>query len=452
MITSILAFVIAFGLLVIVHEFGHYWMAKKQGIFVETFSIGFGPKLFTFKRKETQFCISAIPLGGYVKMRGEEEGQDIPKDDKSAFVNQSVKARCGIVLAGPFMNIVLSFILMPLVFWIGKTEPAFMTEPPVVSRVLPISPAEKAGFQIGDKILKLDGKETPNWETVLEPLSLIKPGQKVSIEIKRGSLSKILEVETQGFPRGEGAYVGFEKFFGDPPQALVKQAIEGEPAAKAGIKANDKIVGVIDNRIPANQTDIHNWDELVSEVNRLNGAGFSMVVLRAGETLNFSVTPKWDAANQRWIIGIQGSDDVGAMPLSLRRYGFFGAIKVGFKTNVKNIFLTFEVIKKLVSQELSYKTLGGPVAIAYTLAKASASGIADFLYFTAFLSLQLGILNLLPIPVLDGGHLVFFLSEAIRGKPLALKTRMVATQVGMVLLLTLVAFVTWNDLKRFIGF
>lgn len=445
MIISILAFIVAFGILVIVHEFGHFWVARKVGVHVETFSIGFGPRLFKRKWGKTDFCVSAIPLGGYVKMRGEGEEENIPKDDPTSFSNKSVKARSAVVLAGPTMNIVLSFLLMPLVFWIGKSEPTFITEPPVVERVLPNSPAEKAGFQMGDQILKINEEETPNWERLLEPLALMKPKEEVVISVLRDKQSKRLKVETEAFPKGEGVYIGIEKFFGTPPEAVVKQVLSGEPAEQAGLKAGDKVIAIHGNLVAS-------WDDLVREVNQYEGEEIEIGVVRNEEKLSFRLAPRKDPQSNRWLIGIVGPEDMGTLPMSLRKYGFWEGIQVGFETNVKNILLTFQVLKKLVTAELSYKSLGGPVAIAYTLAKASASGLSDFIYFTAFLSIQLGILNLLPIPVLDGGHLVFYSIEAIRRRPLPLKTRLVATQVGMALLLTLVVFVTWNDLKRLIGF
>ena len=171
-------------------------------------------------------------------------------------------------------------------------------------------------------------------------------------------------------------------------------------------------------------------------------------IKREGKPITLSLKPQLDEKTGHYRIGIQGGTESTPFDLSIRHYSFIESIGVGFKANWKNLLLTFQVLKKLVTFELSYKSLGGPVRIAYTLAKASASGLADFIYFTAFLSLQLAVLNLLPIPVLDGGHLVFYLIEGICRKPLSLKTRMVAQQVGMVLLITLIVMVTWNDLQK----
>lgn len=351
MILSIVSFVIAFGLLVLVHEFGHFWVARRSGIAVEKFSIGFGPKLFGFKWKETLFQISLFPLGGFVKMKGESDEEKIDPSDQTSFSNKTTLVRSAVVSAGPLMNLVLSFILMPLVFWIGKPEPVFLKERAVIEQVLPNSPADQAGIRKGDTVFTVDGKPVANWVDLIQAVQI------------------------------------------------------------AGSKT------------------------------------FPMEVEREGKRFALEVRPQWNDQINQYMIGIQGKEPT-SLDVTIRSYPLKEAIVVGFKANWDNLVLTFQVLKKLFTFELSYKALGGPVQIAYTLAKASASGLADFIFFTAFLSLQLAILNLLPIPVLDGGHLVFFLIEGVLRRPLSLKTRMVAQQVGLVLLLTLILMVTWNDVQR----
>ncbi|OGQ04125.1 MAG: RIP metalloprotease RseP [Deltaproteobacteria bacterium RIFCSPLOWO2_12_FULL_44_12] len=444
MITSVLAFIIAFGLLVLVHEFGHFWVARRAGIACEKFSIGFGPKLFGFKWKETDFCISLLPLGGFVKLKGEGEEQEVSPDDKTAFPNKSVAARSAVVIAGPVMNLVLSFALMPLVFWIGKPQPSFFTEPAVIERIIPGSPAEKAGFQVGDQVIQIESKPVTTWENLLETLALTASEKELSVDVQRGNLKQNILVKTAALPGGEGAYLGFEKFFGKSPQAEVKDVIAGSPAEYAGIRTGD-LITEIDGK------PVGDWDSLIQSVNTKGGEIFSVGILRQTSKLALKIKPNWDESAKRWMMGIRGPEGVNTTLFSTKRYEFFEAIQMGFKTNVKNIALTFEVLKRLFTFQMSYKNLGGPVQIAYTLAKASASGLADFLYFTAFLSLQLAILNILPIPMLDGGHLVFFGIEAIRKRPLGLKARLISQQIGLALLLTLILLVTVNDLERVFG-
>lgn len=350
MLTSILAFAAAFGLLVLVHEFGHFWVARRNGVHVEKFSIGFGPKLWGFQWKETRLVISLLPLGGYVKMKGESDEEQIDPADATAFSNKTIAARSRIVLAGPAMNLLLSFVLMPVVFWLGRPDPVFLNQPAVIEAVMPGSPAEQAGLKAGDVILTVNEKTVPGWTDLIREIQLA-GGQTIAVDAKR------------------------------------------------------------------DEAQIH-----------------------------LTLKPQWDESEERYLIGIQGK--TLSTPVAFKKYGFTEGLIAGVKTNWENIVLTLRVLQKLVSLELSYKTLGGPVQIAYTLAEASASGLGDFLYFTAFLSLQLAVLNLLPIPVLDGGHLVFYLIEAIRRKPLSLRFRMVAQQVGLFLLITLIVFVTWNDIEK----
>ena len=353
--TAIFSVIIAFGILVIFHEFGHFWVAKKCGVDIETFSVGFGPKLFSFQWDGTEFRISLIPLGGYVKMKGMGDEEEIDKNDPGAFFNKSLPARSAVVLAGPVMNFILAFLIVPMVCWIGKPEVAALMEPPVVEQVMPASPALAAGLEGGDTILTVDGRA------------------------------------------------------------------------------------------------IQTRQDLIVAINEKQGLPIDLTVAGThGETRAVQLTPNWIADEERWIIGIQFSTNTEAK-IIYHHYGFIEGLVVGTQDNIKNIQLTFRVIKRLIFGETSYKTLGGPTAIAKGLATAAANGIAPFLLFTAFLSLQLAILNLLPIPMLDGGHLVFFAFEAILRRPLHLKIRIWAQQVGIFMLLLLVVVVTWNDLEREFG-
>lgn len=444
MLISIFAFIIAFGLLVIVHEFGHFWVARRVGIAVETFSIGFGPKLFRRKWRETDFCVSLIPLGGYVKMKGEGDEKEIPKDDPTAFSNKSVGQRSAVVMAGPVMNLVLSFVLVPLVFWIGKPKAEFLKEPPVVERILPGSPADKADFQIGDRVVAVNGRLVAVWKDFLDPVLKMPAGSTVRLDLQRGLETKTALVETKQLPGALESFIGIEKYFGAPAKPVVEAVLEGSPAQTAGLKAKDQIVSI-------NDTPIQSWDDLLRQVEQHPGEELRLVLSRSSETLTVTLKPKWDEEARRWLMGVQGPEGAGVSLLEVVDYNFWESVKTGFKVNVENIRLTLQTLKKLITAEVSVKALGGPVAIATSLAKASASGLADFIYFMAFLSIQLGILNLLPIPVLDGGHLLFFGLEALRRKPLSLKARLIAQQIGMTLLLALILVVTWNDIKRLIG-
>lgn len=354
--TAILSIIIAFGILVIFHEFGHFWVAKKSGVDIETFSVGFGPKIFSFRWDGTEFCISLVPLGGYVKMKGMGDEEGVDRNDPTAFFNKSLWKRTAVVLAGPVMNFILALLIVPIVCWMGKPEIAALMGPPVVEQILSDSPAAAAHLKNGDTILKVDGR-----------------------------------------------------------------AIESR-------------------------------QDLIIAINEKQGVAIDLEVKTiSGEILKTKLKPNWLADEERWVIGVQFPTDTNTKVV-YHRYGFFDGLVAGTQENIKNIQLTFRVIKRLFLGETSYKTLGGPTAIAKGLATAASNGIAPFLLFTAFLSLQLGILNLLPVPMLDGGHLLFFGFEAILRKPLSLKIRSWAQQVGFALLLLLVFVVTLNDLEREFGF
>ena len=346
---TILYLVVGIGVLILVHEFGHFWVARRVGVTVERFSIGFGPKIFGFKQGGTDFWIAPIPLGGYVKLKGEDPEEAKASEEPDSFRNKSVTRRAAIIVAGVVMNFLLAFVLMPVVFMMGQKIPEFLTKAPVVEAVMPDTPASRAGLASGDRALKITGESVAHWE------------------------------------------------------AMITRVQES--------------------------------------------AGFSLVftLQRGEEIFERTLVPEYSRDNERWLIGVQ-------MPAStvpiLKKYPFTEAVKAGFEENIRLIGMTFGMVKKLVTLQASYKAVGGPVQIASYLAKAAASGMADFLYFIAFLSINLAVLNILPFPLLDGGHLMFLAIEGIRRKPVSLKVQLIAQQIGLVLLLTFVALVTIQDVNR----
>jgi len=463
-------FVLGLGLLIFIHELGHFLVAKFCGIRVEKFSLGFGPALIAFSkdegyyrlnllglwnlkirgprvvRGETEYRISVLPLGGYVKMAGEEPEEEViqPVHDPRSFSAQSLGKRISVVMAGPLMNLALAFVLMPIVFWMGKSEPAFMEKAPVVIGVKKGSPAEKFGFQKGDEILSVDGKATPTWEAALQRI-LVNPDREVALQIKHPSSGKeeTKNVLLSHVKEGKAGFLGVEPpiFIGN--DAVVEKIQANSPAEKAGIQPHDKILAI-------NGEAVESWEDMSEKVGASQGKPVQLEVLRGTEKVTLSLTPQYSDDNKKWIIGI--TKEISADYFVKRRYALGDAVRKGAQENIKLFALTFEVLKKLVTGQLSYKALGGPVQIATATAQAAQSGMSDFIYFLAYLSIQLGILNLLPIPVLDGGHLFFMLYEAIRRKPLSVRKRLIAQQVGMLLLLTLMVLVTLNDIDTTWGF
>lgn len=437
---TIIFFIIALGVLIFVHELGHFLVAKRSGICVEIFSLGFGPRLVGFRRGETDYRLSALPLGGYVKMRGEEPGEGAA--DPRSFAGKGIWTRARVVLFGPLMNLFFCLAFMPVVFMIGREEPAFLREPPVILDVREHSPAAVAGLRKGDRILAIDGKPTESWEGVLNR-ALLSPGSVLTLSFQRGGDRLERTVKVEELPEIRGGYVGIEPMLFVGNEATIDGVRPQGPAERAGLKAGDRVLSFGGHAVA-------DWLDLAWKVDRTNGTEAPIVVRRGGETLTLQVRPEFDQENGRWLIGIV-KDRRSGVPMVVRRYGFLGAVVAGTKENVKLAGLTVDVLWRLVTRKLSYKVLGGPIIIAKTSAAAASSGLADFLYFLAFLSLQLSILNVLPIPVLDGGNLLFFGIEWIRRRPMSVRVRHAADQVGFALLVSLMLVVTYNDIDHIWG-
>ncbi|MFA4974998.1 MAG: RIP metalloprotease RseP [bacterium] len=438
---TIIYFIIALGVLIFIHEVGHFITAKRAGVFVETFSLGFGPKLFGFKWGETEYRISALPLGGYVKMLGEEPDEEGSLDPRS-FSAKSAWKRAKIVLMGPLMNLFLCLAVMPVVFMIGRSEPAFLSEQPVVKGIKTDSPAQRAGLAEGDLILSLDGKSMKNWDDVLSRV-LISPGSTIDFGVRRAGREFHAAVTVEELPEMKGGYVGIAplpNLGGDP---YIDGVRSGGPADKAGIKSKDLVISYAGR-------PVEDWLDLTRMINESKGVLAPMVVKRGGEEIKIDVAGEYNEDFGRWIIGIS-KDRMSGVPMIVVKYGFLDSIVKGTKENIKLARMTLDVLWRLVTLKLSYKVLGGPIIIAKSSAAAAAAGVANFLYFVAFLSLQLGILNFLPIPVLDGGQLVFLGCEAVLRRPLSVRIRSIAHHVGFVMLIGLMLLVTINDIESVWG-
>lgn len=435
---SILFFLIALGLLIFVHELGHFLVAKWAGVRVEEFSLGFGPRLLGFKKGGTDYRISALPLGGYVKMLGEDEDGREVKDPRS-FAGKSVGKRALIIACGPFMNFLFAFLIMPLVFFIGRSEPVFLSQQAVVMGLRAESPAAVAGLKKGDVIEAIDGKEVKDWETVLNKI-LISSGSTLDLTVKRNDKTLHKNIKVKEIPQIKGGFVGFEPILFLGNEAVIDGIKTQGPADQAGIKPKDKVLSV-------NGKPVSDWIELADRVNAGGGQKLRLKIERDEKIKNITVTPEYDEASQRWLIGII-KDRRSGIPMTTVRYGLVDSLVYGTKENIKIISLTFAVLKRLVTLQLSYKVLGGPVIIAKASAAAAASGLSHFIYFLAFLSIQLAIINCLPIPVLDGGHLMFLAVEAVRRKPVSIRVRQTAAQIGFLILITLMVVITWNDINK----
>ena len=427
---TFIVFVITIGILIFVHEFGHFIAARLGKIKVLRFSLGFGPKLVGKKVGDTEYQISALPFGGYVKMAGEspqEEATGAPDE----FASKSVSTRAFVVLSGPLMNILLAFIIMPLVFMIGIKTPAYLEKSPVVGWVDRGSPAEKAGIRTGDYIIEVEGQKIENWNSLVVILST-HPSLGIKLKVKRdGTVKEIFLPRASKNIKAQG-YAGIYP----PISPRIGQVRKGYPAEKAGFKPGDLIVAV-DN------ISMHSWHQVSAYIRSHVGKDVDVAVKRGDKILHLQVRPVMDKELGYGVIGIVNRPEV-----IVKKYGLIDSIKAGMSRMVGLTYLTFDIIKRLFTMNLSIKALGGPIMIAKLTGEAAHSGMADLMAFLAFMSLQLGVLNLLPIPVLDGGWLLFLLIEKIKGSPISRKTMEVAQTIGFALLITLMIIVSYNDILR----
>lgn len=433
--TTLLSFFIVLGILIFVHELGHFLIAKRNGVGVLKFSLGFGPKIIGFKKGETEYLISALPLGGYVKMIGEDISEEVKDEEKNkSFANKTVSSRASIVFAGPIMNLVLALIIFPVIYMIGIHVPDYIDKQPVVGYVFKDSAASKSDLKTGDVILSVDGKDIKTWEG-FESLIISNPDIKLILGIKRDNNIIQKELTPISSKHNGGGMSGIMP----PMSPAIGSLANGFPAEKAGLQIGDTILSI-------NSNNITHWAEIQQIIQGNGGNEKEIVVKRQEQTLTLKIKPQWNEDAKLYIIGISPKQD-----LITKKYGPVNAVIIGTKKMGEMTVFTFVIIKKLVVGELSVKTLGGPLMIATIAGQAAESGLTAFLSLMAALSLQLGILNLLPIPVLDGGHLLFFGIEKLRGKPLNAKAMEIAQHVGMALLILLMVFVTYNDILRFIG-
>ena len=417
-------FLIVIGILVFVHEFGHFIMAKRAGVRVEKFSLGMGPKLFGFKKGDTEYVLSALPLGGYVKMAGENPDED-PTGAPDEFQSKTVWQRAKIAATGPLTNIVLAFIIMPLVFMVGT----YSEGPAKVGYVEKGSPAERAGFMAGDVIEEINGRSISDWTRALT-LIAVNPDTDVTVIIERQGEKKTLTLRPE---LATELKIGTSGLVPDMPAEIGKLK-PGFPAEQAGVMVNDKIIAV-------DGKTIYHWIQFSTLVRDSKGSKLTLTLERNGKRMEKIVTPKEDGGRQ--VIGVEP-----VMRLVFKKYGFFESLRLGFDKTIESVDLTFITLKKLVTFDLSIKTLGGPVMIAQMSGQAAAAGLSAFLSLLAMISISLGVLNLLPIPVLDGGMILFLVIEAIRKKPLSRKVMEVSQSIGAGLLITLIAVVSYNDVVR----
>lgn len=438
-------FLVVLGILVAFHELGHFLAARWVGVKVLKFSLGFGPKLIGRQVGETEYLVSAIPLGGYVKLFGEDEAEAVtPEDRRRSFIHQSLWGKVLIVSAGPGFNFILAYLIFAAWLSTGYTlpVPSFKDIAPVLEAVAPESPAARAGLMVGDQIKKIDGRDIATRVELLDAAAKGK-GAPLTLEVWRDGRMHTLTVTPVAAPghsrKGEEGtyYLGIEEI---PP--VVNEVVPGKPAAAAGFKEGDRVLSI-------DGTLIHTWTQMTGLVKDNPGKTLQVDVLREGRRVSLSVTPAGESTTvngqqvQIGKIGIAGPDRS-----LMRSETPIAAIYNGMEATWKWTELTVVGLYKMIVGDISSKNIGGPLTIAKISGEAAAQGPANVIFLIALLSINLGVLNLLPIPILDGGHLLFFLIEGILRKPLGERQRELAQQVGLVLLVGVMIFAFWNDLER----
>ncbi|MDA8580998.1 RIP metalloprotease RseP [Litoricolaceae bacterium] len=442
MITTILATIIALGVLVTVHEFGHYWVAKRCGVRVLRFSVGFGRALYTWKDQAgTEFCIAAIPLGGYVKMLDGRE-RTISEDERhEAFDQKPVGQRFAIVAAGPAINLIFAAFIYALISMIGVQTPV-----PVVGE-LPTVTASKT--RLPAEIVSFDGRDMESWERIsIAMVDVI--GDQTTVQVGLRPLdSTIVNQVTMPVPRDlitdESPLVAFGVRPWSPPiPAELARVIAGGVGEASGLVAGDRITAV-------NGNPVADWSEFVAAIKVAYGLSTELTLKRGDLTQTLTVVPETREGPDGPYGFLGVAPVVKPLPPELIRTVQENPIKalwVGVERTVEMSWLTVESIGKMITGALSPENLSGPLTIARVAGDSASSGWYAYLSFIAYLSVSLGVLNLLPIPVLDGGHLVFFVVEWLRGKPVSEQVQMQGIRIGMALLMGLMFFAFYNDLMR----
>ena len=445
---SILAYVAVIGVLVTAHEFGHFIVARKLGIKVLRFSIGFGKPLFTWHRRgdETEYVLAILPLGGYVKMADEREGEVAPADLPRAFNRQSIPRRFAVVLAGPVFNLLFAVLAYWVIFMVGI--PGIR---PVVGDIQPGSLAATAGFQAQDEITAVDGHETRTWDAVLLAMFQgVLNGHELRVGVHtpagRDDELTLRLGDTRQLTEPGKLLTGLGLSQWDPPlPPVIDQVAPGGTASLSGVQSGDRVVSLQGQPVAS-------WQAMRQEIMRSPGKTLDIVVERAGRQrpLALRVGSVSSDAGAVGSIGVRVKIPDGFYD-SLRveqRYNPPAALWQGLTHTANMSWLTLDAVWNMLLGNVSWRNISGPIDIAQFAGYAAQSGLVTFLELLAFVSISLGVLNLLPIPVLDGGHLLYFVVESFKGSPVSERAEVMGQRLGIALLMLLMGFAVYNDLVR----
>jgi regulator of sigma E protease len=427
--TTLLAFLFVLGVLIFVHELGHFLVARWHGVRVHTFSLGFGPKLIKFRRGDTEYCVSAVPLGGYVKLAGEtvDEARTGSPDE---FLSKSKWVRFQVYLAGPVMNLALAVIVLAIVLAQGADVPIYEQSAPVIGSVAPNSPAEAAGLRSGDRVISVDGRPVASWDELMLGV-LPKARQTIALTAVRDGQLVEVSVTPDSLGRYEVGDIGVRPVL----RPEVRQVTPGDPAEQAGFRRGDVILAVGDERGPTQES-------VIKHIQNSANAALPFVVERDGAPVTLSVVPK----------GAPGSALIG---VSLSSYeveeinpNFLQALGMSVERNWENARLIGRTLRGLVTRDTPVRQLMGPLAIADLSGSAAQLGLLPLLSLMAMISLNLGLLNLMPVPVLDGGHIAILAVEGLARRDLSVRVKERILMAGAAVIVLLMVTVIYNDISR----
>lgn len=442
-IWNLFSFVLALGILVFIHEYGHYWVAKKNGIRVLKFAVGFGKPIYTWRNKSgTDFVIGLIPLGGYVRMLDERIDEVSPEDKNVTFNNKTVLQRISVVAAGPMANFIFAIVVLFAVFMMGGKAVK-----PVVGKVDESSIAENSGLMVNDVILSIGGQETSTWESVNYALVEQVGKESFNLKVERNNSQSNLLVNSNGWGIEDGQVLqglGIQPY---RPKALLSLAFiaDGSPAQAGGLLVKDKLLSI-------NGVKLTSWQRTTEIISANAEQAMTVIIDRNGQNLTLTVTPENRPTKDGFSQGYLGiAPDVEKWPKGYVfdvQYGIFPALQKSVEQTWSFISLTFQMVGKLVTGDIGLNNLSGPISIAQGAGQSAESGLVNFLKFLALISINLGVVNLLPLPVLDGGHLMYFIIELIRGKPVSERVQEMGFKIGAFIIMMIMGIAIINDFGR----
>lgn len=433
---TLLSFVFVLGIMIFVHELGHCLMAKFLKIRVDVFSLGFGPRLLGFEYGGTDYRVSLIPLGGYVRMAGEHYNDEL-EGGEDEFLSRPKSHRLAVAFAGPVMNIVLAVALMAAIYMSGIQVPLYLDSAPEVGYVFEDSPADEIGLAIGDLILEIDGEPVKTWEEAQLAIATL-PARTITITFRRDSeeFERIVSLEESG-TSGAG-FLGVM-----PPLASVITAVNPGPAADAGIEPGDIVLSASSGEAEAEETT-----EILDMIKNSGGSPLLFRIRRGQQLIEKEVVPEMMDGTAKIGVGISQTP---VIETKIEKYGPLASVGKSVQKNYELTSLTFNIIGKLLTGQTSLKMMSGPIEIARFSGAAAAQGAGTLIMFMALISLQLGIFNLLPIPVLDGGTIAMITIETLIGRDLSVQFKERVMQVGFLLLILLMSFVIFSDITKTLG-